>query len=140
MSDRRRRIVCAYCERVHAVNQDGRVRRHESRVGRGDCPGSHTSEAGHRLGPDNDQRTIESIAIEPITDEQIRELREALLRESGNQFTSDTDTTGQALLDPNRYPQHLRADAKIMKDIARARCAEILAARCLWPYGLTTMD
>lgn len=68
-------------------------------------------------------------AAKSITDEQIRELREALLRESDGQFTSDTDATGIALYDLDRYPPHLREDARIIKDIARERCVEIIKAR-----------
>lgn len=64
-----------------------------------------------------------------ITDEEIRELRIVLLRESGNQFTSDTDATGVALYDLDKFPPHLREDARILRDNARERCIEIIAMR-----------
>lgn len=64
-----------------------------------------------------------------ITGEEIRELRIVLLRESGNQFTSDTDATGMALYDLDKYPPHLREDARILRDIARERCIEIITTR-----------
>lgn len=69
------------------------------------------------------------LTAKSITDEQIRELRVTLIRESDNQFTSDTDATGMALYDLDRYPPHLREDARIIKGIARERCAEIINAR-----------
>jgi hypothetical protein len=69
------------------------------------------------------------LTAKSITDQQIRELRATLLRESGNQFTSETDATGMALYDLDKYPPHLREDARIIKDIAREHCVEIINAR-----------
>lgn len=71
------------------------------------------------------------LTAKSITDEQIRELRETLLRESGNQFNSDTDATGMALYDLDKFPPHLREDAQIIKDLARERCCKIIYARGL---------
>jgi hypothetical protein len=48
-----RPIVCAYCERTHAVNRDGRVRRHPSPASSRSCLGSHTMADGHALAPVN---------------------------------------------------------------------------------------
>lgn len=58
------------------------------------------------------------LTVDTITDEQIRELRKALMRESGGQMTDDTDLCGNALW----YDGPLR-------QIARFRCVEILNAR-----------
>jgi hypothetical protein len=69
------------------------------------------------------------LTAKSITDDQIRELRATLLRESGNQLTSETDATGMALCDLDKYPPHLREDAQIIKDIARERCVEIINDR-----------
>lgn len=69
------------------------------------------------------------MTADDLTDDQIRELREALLRESGNQFTADTDATGMALYDLDRYGPHLRESAKIVRAIARDRCVELINAR-----------
>lgn len=61
-----------------------------------------------------------------ITDDQIRELRGRLLRESGNQMNADTDACGDALRDPSGYPAHLRAVATFVRDAGRARCTELI--------------
>ncbi len=68
----------------------------------------------------------EVLTADTITDKQIRELREALFKESGNQMTDDTDETGMALQDPLSFPKHLRESAMIIRNLARARCAEII--------------
>lgn len=62
----------------------------------------------------------------PITDEQIRSLRERLLRASGNQMTGDIDSCETALRDPESYPPHLRGLATFVRDAERVRCAELL--------------
>jgi hypothetical protein len=65
-----------------------------------------------------------------ITDEQIRELRNLLFQESGNQMTNDTDACGMALIDPDEQRFRDVADvAKSVREMCRARCAEILNAR-----------
>ena len=69
------------------------------------------------------------LTADTITDEQIRKLRDDLLKESLNQMTDDTDACGMALRDPKSYPGHLQDTASIMRSIGRARCAEILNAR-----------
>lgn len=69
------------------------------------------------------------VTAETITDEQIRELRSELLGESNNQFTSETDATGMALYDLDKFPPHLRKDALIVRDIAREQCAAAWNAR-----------
>lgn len=65
------------------------------------------------------------MTAETITDEQIRELRSRLLRQSDNQMTNDTDMCAMALWDPDRPPAHLREDARILKQLGREHCAEI---------------
>lgn len=64
-----------------------------------------------------------------ITDDQIRKLRENLLKESLNQMTIDTDACGMALYELESYPSHLKEAASILRKIGRARCAEILGDR-----------
>jgi hypothetical protein len=73
---------------------------------------------------------VKHYTADTITDEQIRELRTALLKESDNQFTSETDETGMALIDPTepKYAK-VRDVATVVRTLARARCAEILNAR-----------
>jgi hypothetical protein len=69
-----------------------------------------------------------------ITDEQIRDLRKALLRESDNQMNNDTDATGMALTDPDDPKfRNTRDVAKWAREHGRARCAEILNARAVSP-------
>ena len=69
------------------------------------------------------------VTADTITDAQIRDLRALLLKESGNQCTSDTEATGMALSDPDQCPPPLRGDAKIIKAIAREHCAALWNAR-----------
>jgi hypothetical protein len=71
----------------------------------------------------------EFVTSDTITDEQIRELRNELLKESFNQMTDDSDACGMALRDLKMYPQHLQYTASIIKDISRTRCAKILNTR-----------
>ncbi len=69
------------------------------------------------------------LTADTITDEQIRKLRDDLLKESLNQLTNDTDACGMALRDPKSYPGHLQKTASILRSIGRGRCASILNAR-----------
>ena len=50
-------VVCSYCDRTHAVNADGTVRKHKSRISNGSCNGSGTDAAGHTLSPVYPKRT-----------------------------------------------------------------------------------
>lgn len=75
------------------------------------------------------QVTIPMLTADTITDEQIRKLRDDLLKESLNQLTNDTDACGMALRDPQSYPCHLQETASILRGIGRALCAEILNSR-----------
>ena len=61
------------------------------------------------------------LTIDTITDEQIRGLRDDLLKESSNQMTDDTDACGMALRDPQSY--------SVLRDLGRARCVEIFNSR-----------
>lgn len=72
----------------------------------------------------------EVVTAATVTDAQIRELRETLFRESGNQMTDDTDATGMALTDPSdpRF-SGVRDVAEWTREYGRARCAEILNVR-----------
>lgn len=65
------------------------------------------------------------ITAATITDAQIRALREALFRESGNQMTDDTDATGMALTNPSdpRYSA-VKSTAEWAREYGRARCAD----------------
>jgi len=69
------------------------------------------------------------VTAETITDEQIRHLRSVLIKESGNQCTSDTEATGMALSDPDQCSLSIRGDAKIIRAIAREQCAALWNAR-----------
>lgn len=69
------------------------------------------------------------LTADTITDDMIRALREDLFKESLNQMTNDTDACGMALCDPQTLPSHLQETVLILRNIARARLAEILNAR-----------
>lgn len=69
------------------------------------------------------------LTADTITDEQIRELREQLLRESDNQFTCDTDSCGMALKNLEAFPEHVRDTARVVRRLERERCADVFNAR-----------